>query len=146
MATRNPIILDKPEDWPIWIEEIRGSIPDETWILIDPDVDAREDFMRKPSEPRPQEVNPAKTSYVELTAVERNVHDQLFRHYQVALKQYEREVKGLQEAKDLIRSRVSNAKSLIVESKRYCQRLADNTQDSHICVQGFHFLSSSLEI
>jgi hypothetical protein len=91
MATRNPIILDKPEDWPIWIEEIRGSIPDETWILIDPDVDAHEDFMRKPSEPRPQEVNPAKTSYVELTAVERNVHDQLFRHYQVALKQYERE-------------------------------------------------------
>ena len=84
MATRNPIILDKPEDWPIWIEEIRGSIPDETWTLIDLDVDTREDFMRKPSEPRPQEVNPAKTSYVELTA---NVYDQLFRHYQVALKQ-----------------------------------------------------------
>ena len=117
MATRNPIILDKPEDWPIWIEEIRGSIPDETWILIDPDVDAREDFMRKPLEPRPQEVNPTKTNYVELTAVERNVHDQLFRHYQVALKQYEREVKGLQEAKDLIRSRVSNAKSLLLKGK-----------------------------
>jgi hypothetical protein len=33
------------------------------------------------------------------------------------MKQYERETKGLQEAKNLIRSRVSNAKSLLLKGK-----------------------------
>jgi hypothetical protein len=27
IAGRNPVILDKPEDWPTWIDEIGGSIP-----------------------------------------------------------------------------------------------------------------------
>jgi hypothetical protein len=63
-ATRTPIVLDKPEDWPIWIDDIRGSIPDEIWSLVDPDLEAHDEFMRKP---RPQNVNVAKTSYLELT-------------------------------------------------------------------------------
>lgn len=116
-VTRNPIILDKPEDWPTWIEEITGSIPDETWVLIDPDVETHNDFLQKPLRPRIEEVNAEKTTYVELTATERNVHDQLFKHYQEAMKQYDRETKGLQDAKNLIRSRVSNAKSLLLKGK-----------------------------
>jgi hypothetical protein len=117
MATRNPVILDKPEHWPVWIEEIRGAIPEETWVLIDPDLETHQDFRRNPSEPRIQEVNPAKATYVELTATERNVYDQMFKHYQVSLKRYEYEVKGHQDAKDLIRSRVSDAKSILLKGK-----------------------------
>jgi hypothetical protein len=31
MTTNSPVILDKPEDWPIWIEDIRGLTPDNIW-------------------------------------------------------------------------------------------------------------------
>jgi hypothetical protein len=47
MAARNPVILDKPEDWPTWIDEIRGSIPDDTWSLIDPDQTSHNELMQK---------------------------------------------------------------------------------------------------
>jgi hypothetical protein len=117
MATRNPVILNKPEDWPIWIEEIRGSIHDDIWSLIDPDLDDHEEFMRKPTKPRTQEINASKTRYLELTAAERNLFDQIFKHYQVFLKEYEHQTKGLQDAKDLIRSRVSDAKSVLLKGK-----------------------------
>jgi hypothetical protein len=55
--------------------------------------------------PRPQDVNFAKTSYLELTTTERNVYDQTFKHYQVFLKEHEHQMKGLQDAKNLIKTR-----------------------------------------
>jgi hypothetical protein len=115
MATRNPTILDKPEDWSIWIDDIRGSIPAETWSLIDPDLAVHENFMRKPPQPRPQEVNVTKTTYLELTHAEKNVYDQTFKHYQVFLREYENQTKGLQDAKNLIKTRVSDAKSILLK-------------------------------
>lgn len=119
MATRKPIILDKPEDWPTWIEEIGSSIPDDIWSLIDPDIDQDdyEEFLPKPNKPQVEEVNASKTTYPQLTSTERQVFDQLFKHYQVSLKEYERQRKGLQDAKDVIRARVSDAKSRILQRK-----------------------------
>jgi hypothetical protein len=42
------IILDKPEDWPMWIDEIRGSTPNSIWPLIDPDLTDNEEFIQLP--------------------------------------------------------------------------------------------------
>jgi hypothetical protein len=117
MAARNPIILDKPEDWPAWIEEVGSAIPDEIWSLVDPDEDTHEEFLEKPTKPQVQELNGNKTNYIELTAAEKSVFDQLFKHYQVALKEYERQMKGLQDAKVLIRARVSDAKNRLLTRK-----------------------------
>ena len=117
MSLRNPIILDKPEDWPAWIEEVGSSIPDEIWLLVDPDGNSNEEFLAKPTKTRVQEINGTKTNYIELTAPERTLFDQLFKHYQASLKEYERQAKGLQDAKDLIRSRVSDAKSRLLNRK-----------------------------
>jgi hypothetical protein len=41
----------------------------------------------------------------------------MFKHYQMDLKEYERQVKGLQDAKDLVRSRVSDGKSALLKGK-----------------------------
>jgi hypothetical protein len=117
MSLRNPIILDKPEDWPAWIEEVGSSIPDEIWLLVDPDGNSHEEFLAKPTKTQVQEINGTKTNYIELTAPERTLFDQLFKHYQASLKEYERQAKGLQDAKDLIRSRVSDAKSRLLNRK-----------------------------
>jgi hypothetical protein len=114
MATRNPIILDKPEDWPMWIDEIRGSTPNSIWPLIDPDLTDNEEFIQKPIQPRPQDVNGTKTNYLELTAHERAAYDQLFKFWQASLKEYEKQEKGLQDVKDLIRKRVCDAKSALL--------------------------------
>jgi hypothetical protein len=115
MAIRNPIVLDKPEDWPAWIEEVGSSIPDEIWSLVDPDESVHEEFLTKPAKPKVQEINEAKTSYLDLTATERNIFDQLFKHYQTSQKEYERQSKGLQDAKDLVRARVSDAKNRLLK-------------------------------
>ena len=117
MSLRNPIILDKPEDWSAWIEEVGSSIPDEIWSLVDPDENAHEEFLVKPTKTRVQEINGTKTNYADLDATERNLFDQLFKQYQVSLKEYERQAKGLQDAKDLIRSRVSDAKNRLLKRK-----------------------------
>ena len=65
--------------------------------------------------PRPQDVNVTKTSYLERTTAERNVYDQTFKHYQVFLKEHEHQMKGLQDAKNLIKTRVSDAKSILLK-------------------------------
>lgn len=117
MSVRNPIILDKPEDWPTWIEEVGSSIPDEIWSLVDPDEAVHEELLEKPTKPQVQQINEAKTSYLDLTATERNIFDQMFKHYQTSQKEYERQAKGLQDAKDLIRSRVSDAKNRLLKRK-----------------------------
>jgi hypothetical protein len=114
MATRNPIVLDKPEDWPMWIDEIRGSTPNSIWPLIDPDLTEHEEFIQKPRQPRPQDVNATRANFLELTAHERTAYDYLFKYWQASLKEYEKQEKGLQDAKDLIRTRVSNAKSALL--------------------------------
>jgi len=57
---------------------------------------------------------------------------------------YEREANGLQEAKDLIRSRVSDVKSLLSYSWR--EKILPETGWQYFRVQGFYFLSSGLEI
>jgi hypothetical protein len=88
MAARNLVILDKPEGWPTWIDEIRGSIPDDIYPLIDPDQTSHDKLMQKPSRPRPQEVNPQAANYIDLTAIEKNMFDQVFKHYQVDLKDH----------------------------------------------------------
>ena len=61
MSLRNPIILDKPEDWPAWIEEVGSSVPDEIWLLVDPDGNSNEEFLAKPTKTRVQEINGTKT-------------------------------------------------------------------------------------
>jgi hypothetical protein len=111
MATRNVIILNKPEQWPIWIENIRGLIPDEIWPLINPDAVEHEEILQKPAMPRIQDVNAARTSIAEFSANERNIFDMMFRYYTGQLKEYERQSKGLQDAKTLIQARVSDAKA-----------------------------------
>jgi hypothetical protein len=78
---------------------------------------AHEEFLAKPTKTRVQGINGAKTNYADLDATERNLFDQLFKHYQVSLKEYERQAKGLQDAKDLIRSRVSDAKNRLLKRK-----------------------------
>jgi hypothetical protein len=73
-----------------------------------------EEFIQKPIQPRPQDINGAKTNYLELTAHERAVYDQLFKFWQASLKEYEKQEKGLQDVKDLIRKRVCDAKSALL--------------------------------
>jgi hypothetical protein len=115
MATRNFIILNKPEQWPMWIENIRGLIPDEIWPLINPDAAEHEQILPKPAMPRIQDVNAARTSIAEFTANERNIFDMMFRYYTGQLKEYERQSKGLQDAKTLIQARVSDAKAELLK-------------------------------
>jgi hypothetical protein len=117
MTTRNPTILDAPEDWQTWIEEIEGSTPNAIWKLIDPDLATHEVFRTMPIEPNVRDVQRNKTSYAQLGIAERPIYDNMFKHYQLAITLYEREVKAHQEAKDLIRSRVSEGKSQLLKGK-----------------------------
>ena len=98
----------------MWIDEIRGSTPNSIWPLIDPDLTDHEEFMQKPIQPRPQDVNAARANFLDLNAQERNAYDHLFKYWQASLKEYEKQEKGLQDTKDLIRTRVSNAKSALL--------------------------------
>lgn len=115
MATRNIIILDRPEQWPIWIESIRGLIPDDIWPLINPDAVDHEEILQKPTIPKCQDVNAAKTSIAELSANERTLFDMMFRYYSGLLKEYERQSKGLLDVKALIQARVSDAKAELLK-------------------------------
>jgi hypothetical protein len=115
MTTNSPVILDKPEDWPIWIEDIRGLTPDNIWPLVDPDSDDHPATLQEPDIPEPKDVNAAKTTFPELTSAERNAYDQMFKFYQASLEKHKRQVKGLQEMKTLIKARVSNARSVLLQ-------------------------------
>ena len=75
--------------------------------MIDPDEAIHEEFLTKPSKPKAQDINEAKTSY---TTAERNIYD-----HQTSSKEYERQTKGLQDAKDLVRARVSDAKNRLLK-------------------------------
>ena len=58
MAQNGPSILDKPEDWPLWLEDIKGAIPSKIWKLIDPDAENQAQMLPEPVEPRQEQVNP----------------------------------------------------------------------------------------
>jgi hypothetical protein len=145
MATRNPIILDKPEDWPAWIDSIRGSIPNDIWCLIDPDLEDHEEFMQKPLRPRTQEVNPAKIRYTELTATEKNVYDQLLKQYQIFSKDYEQQTKGLQDAKDKISGRVSDAKGVLLEGGDTARDWLATLHEATLSSKGFISFQTALK-
>jgi hypothetical protein len=116
-STNSPIILDKPEDWPIWVEDIRGLASDEVWPLIDPDSDDHPEILKEPDLPEPKDVNSNKTTFPELTSAERNAYDQMFKFYQASLEKYKRQAKGLQDVKALIKARVSNARSVLLKGE-----------------------------
>ena len=115
MATNSPLILDKPEDWPNWIDDIQGLIPQTIWKLIDPDAEAHDKILEEPHLPEVKDVNVTKTLYPELSATERTAFDQMFKFYQAALERYKRQEKGLQDARTLIKTRISNAKSILLK-------------------------------
>jgi len=115
MASNTPLILDKPEDWSIWIDDIQGLIPQNIWKLIDPDAETHGNILQDPDFPEPNNVNELKTTYPELSTAERTVYDQMFKYYQAALEKYKRQDKGLQEARTLIKSRISNAKNALLK-------------------------------
>jgi len=66
MASNTPLILDKPEDWSIWIDDIQGLIPQNIWKLIDPDAETHGNILQDPDFPEPNNVNESKTTYPEL--------------------------------------------------------------------------------
>ena len=72
----------------MWIDEIRGSTPNSIWPLIDPDLTEHEEFIQKPRQPRPQDVNATRANFLELTAHERTAYDYLFKYWQASLKEY----------------------------------------------------------
>ena len=74
-----------------------------------------EEILRKPAMPRIQDINVARTSIAEFSAHERNTFDMMFRYYKSQLKEYERQSKGLQDAKTLIQARVSDAKAELLK-------------------------------
>jgi len=115
MATNSPLILDKPEDWPNWIDDIQGLIPQNIWKLVDPDAETHENILEEPELPEARDVNESKTTYPELSATERTVYDQMFKYYQAALERYKRQDKGLQEARTLIKTRISDAKRVLLK-------------------------------
>jgi hypothetical protein len=78
-ATCTPIVLDKPEDWPIWIDDIGSSVPDEIWSLVDPDLESHDEFRTSAS---------LKQAISNLQQMKRNIYDQMFKHYQVFLKEH----------------------------------------------------------
>ena len=83
-----------------------------------PNAENQAQMLPEPVEPRQEQVNPEKNTYFDLNANERKVFDQAFRHYQLALKRYEDQEKGLQEAKDSIKARVSSAKSRLLKGEK----------------------------
>ena len=115
MATRNPTILNKPDQWPMWIDELQRSLPSGIWPLINPDITDHAPFLEEPNMPEPQNVNPNKTDYIGLTNAERVTYDQLIKIYQLKMKKYTQQDEKLQKAKELITSRVSDSRSSLLD-------------------------------
>jgi len=142
MATNSPLILDKPEDWPNWIDDIQGLIPQNIWKLVDPDAETHENILEEPELPEARDVNESKTTYPELSATERTVYDQMFKYYQAALERYKRQDKGLQEARTLIKTRISSTKSV----KRNPKGVVSDTQKGYKSVGRVHHATDSQQI
>jgi hypothetical protein len=115
MAENNsPIILSRAEDWPNWIQSIRGSISTDIWPLIDPDAEVNEEPLEKPKLPTAKDVNDAKTTFRSLTSTERSEFEVLLKIYSAEIREYDSQHKGLTDAKILIQSRVSAGKNVLL--------------------------------
>jgi hypothetical protein len=143
MAANNPIILDKPEDWPNWIDSIRGAISDDIWAMIDPDLEVHEELEPAPSIPKPQDVEPSKSTFLSLTATERNAYDMMFKIYSALNKKHETQMKGLTDAKILIQSRVSPGKSLLLRGNQSAREWLTLLKTASSTSKGFIALQAS---
>lgn len=94
---------------------MKKSIPLDIWPSIDPDKADHKDFLEPPDEPKPQDVNPAKTTYVALSPTEKHTFENLMKFWDFSLKRYEKQQKGLEAARALIMSRVSDSKNGLLE-------------------------------
>lgn len=65
------LILNRPEDWPLWFEVIRAQAEGKLiWEYVNPNRDNPE-VLQKPEYPSIKDVNEQKTRYSELTEDEK---------------------------------------------------------------------------
>jgi hypothetical protein len=81
-TTTKAVILDQPSDWESWLFVVK-TIADggDTWRYINPDLNTEPVVPNRPEKPKPQSVNPAKTSLLELDETEKETFKLLLSDY-----------------------------------------------------------------
>lgn len=80
--TTKAVILDQPSDWESWLFVVKTiANGGDTWRFIDPDLELEPVVPNRPEKPKPQSVNPAKTSLLELDATEKETFKLLLSDY-----------------------------------------------------------------
>jgi Reverse transcriptase (RNA-dependent DNA polymerase)/Pol polyprotein, beta-barrel domain len=81
-TTTKAVILDNPSDWEPWLFVVK-TIADggDTWKYIDPSIEPEPVVPGRPEIPTPKDVNPAKTTILELNAAEKETFKLLMTIY-----------------------------------------------------------------
>ena len=81
-TTTKAVILDKPSDWDSWLFVVRTIAEGgDTWRYLNPDLDTEPVVPKRPEKPTPRDVNPAKTSLLELDQTEKETFKLLLADY-----------------------------------------------------------------
>src|SRR5438034_3587424 len=85
-STTKTVILEQPSHWESWLFVIR-TIADggEAWKFIDPDLDIEPGIPNRPEMPTAMDVNPDKTSILQLTGPEKETFKLLLAMYKEEL-------------------------------------------------------------
>jgi hypothetical protein len=123
------VILNSPADWDEWIEIIKTqALAGKVWQHLDPFED-NVPALEEPVVPTPAQVNPAKTTVMELTPDEREQYKLLRQDYKWERIQYDKKDAALSALRTAIQSSVSrsclyytfeatNAREMLIELKK----------------------------
>src|ERR1700730_14161306 len=69
--TTKAVILDKPSDWETWLFVVKAMAEGgDTWDYMNPNLETEPVVPKRPTMPKPNDVNPSKTDVLTLTPEE----------------------------------------------------------------------------
>ena len=117
-TTTKAVILDQPSHWEPWLFVIK-TIADggDTWKYINPDLNTEPVIPRRPNKPTPQSINPAKTSLLELDAIEKETYKLFLADYKEDLAVAKQVLNTIQTVRNHIVTTVSTCNIVYINDK-----------------------------
>jgi hypothetical protein len=112
------VILDQPSHWEPWLFVVK-TIADggDTWKYINPDLNAEPVIPIRPEKPTPQNVNPTKTSLLELDATEKETYKLFLADYKEDLAVAKQILDTIQTVRNHIVTTVSTCNIVYINDK-----------------------------
>jgi len=117
-ATTKTVILDQPSHWEPWLFVIKTiANGGDTWKYLDPDLNTEPIVPTRPEMPKPKDVNPVKTTLLELDAAEKETFKLLITMYKEDLAIAKQVLDTIQTVRNHIVTTVSTKNIVYINDK-----------------------------